>query len=559
MPVFASSLWTLLELCELEGNQRAARDPEWAALLARVRVGKWTREDVQALKSLVLAKQEAPAEGAVHLFATRAQVANCNRRYIQDFAEGVGKDIHDCPAADIAVNTGAPLPPEKAWLQSEDTGGLESLLRLAEGAEVMLRKNLDVQDGLVNGARGRVLRIDLHSDQEVNKVWVQFEKGAGIKWQQANGSTAGVAIRRTSASFLDKDGDRAERRQFPLVLSKGTTIHKSQAATYHSGVHACLDKRVRQEGQAYVAISRSPTKSLCSLEKFVEESLRFNANAEWALTNLKLKLARKGGPARAGLQDLWRQAIQPAEDLAYYEHKLRTMEPPNWKRYVEEQLALSKAEKEERGGNFSCPRCGWAASSGAAYKKHKCPAKKSKAKPAPQPKLKSKAKAGLGEQPPLPPPAAAPGPDLYFERQLRAHCGMHALNNALGGRICAPRHMKAAADYYLQELQGIDGAVEEHISASGWYSVQVLYSALFRKGYSLDFHAPVLALEQAQGATALLQNWNNGHWVAYRRGPDGVTRRLDSLQRTPEPVSDAALVASCAAHPTYAIEAPLGL
>ena len=50
---------------------------------------------------------------------------------------------------------------------------------LAEGAEVMLRKNLDVQDGLVNGARGIVQHIDTHGNGEVERVWVKFEKGAG--------------------------------------------------------------------------------------------------------------------------------------------------------------------------------------------------------------------------------------------------------------------------------------------------------------------------------------------------------------------------------------------
>ena len=69
LPVFASKLWELFELCELEGNQRAARDPAWAALLARVRVGKHTKEDEKVLTSLVLTKasKRKPAPSAIHL------------------------------------------------------------------------------------------------------------------------------------------------------------------------------------------------------------------------------------------------------------------------------------------------------------------------------------------------------------------------------------------------------------------------------------------------------------------------------------------------------------
>ena len=288
MPLYASGLWQLFELCELEGNQRAAKDPAWAALLARVRIGQWTEADIRTLESLVLkrqGRQGSPAPGAIHLYATRQAVAESNKRYVEEYIENNNADSHECPAVDICVGTGAPLPPEKSWPLSEDTGGLESMLKVAVGVQVMLRKNLDVQDGLVNGARGIVDHIDVHDTGEVAKVWVKFEKDAGSKWQQTN-HTGSVAIHRCSASFPDQDGKKAERRQFPLVLAKATTIHKSQAATYHNGVHVRLDRSVNQEGQAYVALSRSPTKELCTLERFDPKSLRFNASA---LTETKPK------------------------------------------------------------------------------------------------------------------------------------------------------------------------------------------------------------------------------------------------------------------------------
>ena len=604
----------MFELCELEGNQRAGRDPEWAALLARVRVGQSTEADVKTLEGLVVKRggKRQPANGAVHLFATRQQVANRNNSYIEELAEHRHVEIRECPAGDISVVNGTPLPPEKAWLQSEDTGGLETMLRLAEGAEVMLRKNLDVQDGLVNGARGKVQHIDLHDNGEVDKIWVMFEKGAGSKWQQANQSTGGVAIRRTTASYQDKDGNKAERRQFPLVLAKACTIHKSQAATYHAGVHARLDKHCKQAGQAYVALSRSPSMELCTLEAFDRASLQFNRLADWALATLKLKQAKSSGPKKEAQHSLWQEIIFPAETASFYELKLGSMEPPNWKQYVDEQRAKD-APKEDGGeaGTLTCPRCGWVADSPYAYKKHKCPAKaKSKAKAAPtakgkaeskakaaptaKGKAKSKAKAGSkpapkpkastghpsntaaptgpgstafpDSPPPLPPPANPPSPSLpppapcfFFQQQQAAHCGMHALNNAAGSAVYTPADMEAAAANYMREMAGVDHAVEEHIGPGGWYSVQVLYAALFAQGWALDMDNRVLNQQQAHGASAFIQNWRNRHWVAYRWGPDGRIYLLDSMQCGPKQITEEEFCASLLLHPTYAVRAPSDL
>lgn len=597
-------MWELFELCELEGNQRAGKDPAWAALLARVRVGKWTEDDIQVLESLVIPKYSgrSPAPGAVCLYATRAAVATRNRHYIQDHVEHTNGDLYECPAVDISVGSGAPLPPEKAWPLPEDTGGMESLLQLAVGAKVMLRKNLDVQDGLVNGACGSVEHVTTHSNREVEKVWVKFDKDAGSKWQAANETTS-VAISRCSASFDDKDGSKAERRQFPLVLAKATTIHKSQAATYHAGVHARLDKHVKQEGQAYVALSRSPTQKLCTLECFDRSSLHFNANAQWALVTLKEKQSRSNGPRKAALRQLWEEVILPPEGHEHYKTLLHHLPPPDWKAYDEEQRAKSAPDSKDDskgGGKLTCPQCGWTAEDAAQYKKHKraCPAKATakaktkaaaKAQQAAKAKVKSKAKAKAKSKsperaasstpppakanrrgydppapdspPPLPPPADPPPPDLeppapcfYFEKQQAGRCGMHALNHALGRAAFTPQDMRTAAASYLQEVQGIDDAAHEHIGPGGWYSVQILYTALFNRGYALDFHEPVQSLQEAHLAPALVQNWNSQHWVAYRWGHDGAIYLLDSMRDGPHRMLEEEFNATLAMHWTYVVE-----
>eukprot|EP00435_Cladocopium_sp_Y103_P029919 s2382_g7.t1 len=104
LPIFASKLRVVFELCELEGNQRAGNDPGWAALLARIRVGEWTDADIETLQRMAFKKHDKrkPAEGAVHLFATRQQVAKRNNDYIEDFAAGLNREIYESPAADIS-------------------------------------------------------------------------------------------------------------------------------------------------------------------------------------------------------------------------------------------------------------------------------------------------------------------------------------------------------------------------------------------------------------------------------------------------------------------------
>ena len=68
-----------------------------------------------------------------------------------------------------------------------ETGGLHTVLKITIGAKVMLTTNVDVSDGLVNGARGVVVHIVISNDGTVTHILVKFDlSSVGIKAKQAS-------------------------------------------------------------------------------------------------------------------------------------------------------------------------------------------------------------------------------------------------------------------------------------------------------------------------------------------------------------------------------------
>jgi len=601
LPPFASRLWMLFQLCELEGNHRASKDPKWAALLARVRVGKHTDQDVQELHSMVLKPKDGkqPAAKAVYLYPTRRAVAESNCTYIEDHVKKTGGNLYECPSLDTNVKTGAPLSAEVVWADPENTGGLEALLRVAIGVRVMLRHNIDVQDGLVNGACGFVEQID--ADEETNEVeiiWIGFEKNAGAKWCAEN-DTSCVAISRRSASFLDMEGSKASRLQFPLVIAKAISIHKSQAATLHDGAHACLDATCNQSGQAYVALSRCPRQAVCTLERFNPKALRFNADADWALTKLKAQQADRQG------SQLWKHLFQPPESKNFYESKLRNMRSPDWVRLQEE------GQEGRDEPPWQCPDCGQEMpDTKAAKKRHRrtCPAKpqpKAKAKPKgkgaakakgmSQAHAKTQAEASVNRgnaKPRVPLVAtvagkrsapdssvpAAPAAKLakkngreqdrtqaadvgsqFFERQEGLRCGLHALNNALGSHYLDAIDMPRAVQAFLFENSELGDNIRDHLEPEGDYSIEIMSMVLRTKAmdafgtlrWQMDIQRAMTA-EDLHGCIGAVVNLEGRHWVALRPLAQGFLY-LDSLEELPRELNDEELDSLLAAHPTYAL------
>ena len=148
---------------------------------------------------------------------------------------------------------------------------------------------------------------------------------------------------------------------------------------------------------------------------------------------------------------------------------------------------------------------------------------------------------------PLPPRAPSPiRYPSYFERQVEARCGMHALNNALGQPLHDNDDMQRACAVYLSAARQ-EGSAESralHVRQGGWYSSEVMAQAVTTTALEkLGRVAHVIQLQPLHVAPAALQtsigaivNLDNVHWVALRWIDDQIWF-LDSLEPRPVPLT----------------------
>ena len=143
---------------------------------------------------------------------------------------------------------------------SEEAGGLDPVICIAQDAKVMLCANLWVDVGLVNGARGTIVAIcyeNGHSPPDLPvAVMVRFDCYSGPTL--SDGSVPICPLRRTWFA----SNNQCSRLQVPLKLAWAVTIHKSQGMTLDKAV-IDVGRKEFSSGLTFVACSR--VRRLCDL------------------------------------------------------------------------------------------------------------------------------------------------------------------------------------------------------------------------------------------------------------------------------------------------------
>uniref|UniRef100_A0AAR2LYA6 ATP-dependent DNA helicase n=1 Tax=Pygocentrus nattereri TaxID=42514 RepID=A0AAR2LYA6_PYGNA len=165
-------------------------------------------------------------------------------------------DYKKDPRSGQMQKQGAPFKGEK--------GDLIDTLQVAVGARMMLTRNIDVQDGLVNGCFGTVAKIITQTHNSVPVVQMIEEES------------------------LRKKG--TVQRQFPLKLAFACTAHKVQGMTTHCAVVSL--KKVFESGMAYVALSRTTSLSGLHVIDYDEKKIFCDPEISASWLQLFLKTLR---------------------------------------------------------------------------------------------------------------------------------------------------------------------------------------------------------------------------------------------------------------------------
>ncbi|KAF6209325.1 hypothetical protein GE061_015072 [Apolygus lucorum] len=270
------NLWREFSFCELTINMRQRNDTEFIDLLNNLRFGGITISQLE----LLCQRRRVPLIGefqdglAVRIYPTLKLVEEYNTKMSAELAKSQRMYVVNAIDESREAATYGKRPPSNVIpVDVNNCGGLLHTISISEGSRVMLRRNISISNGLVNGAMGIVakfrwpaLRRDQIEDGELpDAVLIRMDDdtiGNNIKDPEGL-----VAIQPVSATFQANKGyGDVERRMIPLILSWAVTVHKLQGTTLERAV-IDLGNRLFAKGQAYVALSR--------IRQSIYEPLRF--------------------------------------------------------------------------------------------------------------------------------------------------------------------------------------------------------------------------------------------------------------------------------------------
>ena len=242
----ATNLWTeYFKIFELKEIMRQKEDKKFAQLLNRLRTGNQSENDITILKRTKIQNKHLRDKMSIpHFYPTIKQVNLHNKEIsLQQNNFRIESKCNNILPASISHILKDHINAAISKRKITHTGGLPEQNLLITNQQYVLITNIDVEDGLINGAQCIIKYIETtKKDNNIIPyiVWAEFEnENIGSNYRQKYSYLYSTKkkkrlftlIIRIKGTFIVKD-HWIHRIQFPLCQAAAHIIHVSQSSTY---------------------------------------------------------------------------------------------------------------------------------------------------------------------------------------------------------------------------------------------------------------------------------------------------------------------------------------
>ena len=249
--------WRVFKMFELTDIMRQKNDKAFTELLNRIRTASHTEDDIKVIQSRCITPSDPnyPSD-ALHIWAKNTPVNEYNQRKL----ESIQAPLIILKAKDQYQKNVSKQDIARVLARGRsETGGLDFEIQVKEGARIMLTTNINIQDQLIDGQMGTVVKIQVNESNKPTTLYIKFDdENAGKTLINSNANSFARENHLVPKVRPGKPSSpEIHRIQFPVALSWACTVHKVQGLTLENVVVSLELHKQRSfnYGQIYVALS----------------------------------------------------------------------------------------------------------------------------------------------------------------------------------------------------------------------------------------------------------------------------------------------------------------
>ena len=290
-------------MVKLHTNMRQRNDTTYSEVLNQIRTDDHTSDDVKLLRTRLTSGivnpvqlRDAKFSSALYLLQRKEQVEEYNTQRLLELAQTT--PVYEFNAEHVILEsrylphgvTSRDVPERLIPKNDNNCAGLPRTLKLAVGAQVMLRRNIMCEDGLVNGARGVIVGFKWLDGADHQAQPGLLPSAVLVKFHDPRVGR----IHSIPVPGCDSEAVEISQILCPARCNLTTNSVPCWAATIHKVQGLSLDAAVIdlgpsmfEDGMAYVALSRVRTLDGVALLDLVASKIKASTLVEQEMARLR--------------------------------------------------------------------------------------------------------------------------------------------------------------------------------------------------------------------------------------------------------------------------------